>query len=84
MLSAAVLLHLLFLHETGSRNPLGLPARTDLVYFQPYYTVKDALGFVVVLGGLVSWSLAYPWALGDPENFLEASIEVTPKHIQPE
>ena len=76
--------HLVFLHETGSRNPRGLPLRRDKVPFHPYYTIKDVLGFVLCFGRAICWRLALPWALGDPENFLPASPSVTPRHIQPE
>lgn len=76
--------HLVFLHETGSRNPRGLPLRGDKVPFHPYYTIKDVLGFVLCFGRAICWRLALPWALGDPENFLPASPSVTPRHIQPE
>lgn len=84
VIRGAVVLHLLFLHERGSGNPLGLPRGVYPVMFHPYFSVKDLLGFAVLIRVLVRWSLANPWALGDPENFLIARIEVTPQHIQPE
>lgn len=31
-------IHLLFLHETGSNNPTGIPSDTDKIPFHPYYT----------------------------------------------
>ena len=42
-----VVLHLLFLHERGSSNPLGLPAANRLA-FAPYYVTKDVLGGAVI------------------------------------
>jgi ubiquinol-cytochrome c reductase cytochrome b subunit len=40
-----VIIHLLFLHQTGSNNPLGLNKNTDKIPFHPYFTVKDIVGF---------------------------------------
>jgi ubiquinol-cytochrome c reductase cytochrome b subunit len=36
--------HLLFLHQTGSRNPLGLFLSSDKIRFHPYYSIKDLAG----------------------------------------
>nr|AAZ22872.1 cytochrome b [Emberiza tristrami] len=78
------LVHLTFLHETGSNNPLGIPSDCDKIPFHPYYTIKDALGFVLLLSVLVSLALFSPNLLGDPENFTPANPLVTPPHIKPE
>ncbi|NWZ10040.1 CYB protein, partial [Agelaius phoeniceus] len=51
------LVHLTFLHETGSNNPLGIPSDCDKIPFHPYYTIKDILGFVLILSLLVSLAL---------------------------
>nr|YP_009318305.1 cytochrome b [Lunella granulata]AOZ71786.1 cytochrome b [Lunella granulata] len=77
-------LHLLFLHETGSNNPLGLSSDGDKVPFHSYYTFKDLVGFVVLLAFLTILTLFDPFLLGDPENFIPANPLVTPVHIQPE
>ena len=76
--------HLLFLHQTGSNNPLGLPSNIDKIPFHPYFTSKDLFGFVVILFTLFLLRLLDPWLLGDPENFIPANPLVTPVHIQPE
>nr|ABA41634.1 cytochrome b [Emberiza rustica] len=78
------LVHLTFLHETGSNDPLGIPSDCDKIPFHPYYTIKDALGFVLLLSVLVSLALFSPNLLGDPENFTPANPLVTPPHIKPE
>nr|AHC03933.1 cytochrome b [Ptiloxena atroviolacea] len=78
------LVHLTFLHETGSNNPLGIPSDCDKIPFHPYYTIKDILGFVLMLALLVSLALFSPNLLGDPENFTPANPLVTPPHIKPE
>nr|AZW10378.1 cytochrome b [Amphispiza bilineata]QHR76896.1 cytochrome b [Amphispiza bilineata]QHR76897.1 cytochrome b [Amphispiza bilineata] len=78
------LVHLTLLHETGSNNPLGIPSDCDKIPFHPYYTIKDILGFVLMLALLVSLALFSPNLLGDPENFTPANPLVTPPHIKPE
>nr|ABU45667.1 cytochrome b [Calcarius lapponicus] len=78
------LVHLTFLHETGSNNPLGIPSDCDKIPFHPYYTIKDVLGFALMLSLLVSLALFSPNLLGDPENFTPANPLVTPPHIKPE
>ena len=81
---ALVVLHLLFLHETGSNNPLGLNSDGDKVPFHLYYTRKDLVGFVILLFLLVLIVLFSPQIITDPENFIPANPLVTPVHIQPE
>ena len=83
-IAGASILHLLFLHQTGSNNPLGVSSNTDKVSFHIYYTTKDAVGFVVFLITLTWVALFFPRILGDPENFLPANPLVTPVHIIPE
>nr|ACF57738.1 cytochrome b [Idiopsar brachyurus] len=78
------LVHLTFLHETGSNNPMGIPSDCDKIPFHPYYTIKDILGFMLMISLLVSLALFAPNLLGDPENFTPANPLVTPPHIKPE
>nr|YP_009245121.1 cytochrome b [Eremias stummeri]AMR73976.1 cytbochrome b [Eremias stummeri] len=78
------MVHLLFLHETGSNNPTGLNSNSDKIPFHPYYSYKDALGALVMLFCLLSLALFLPNLLGDPENFSPANPLVTPPHIKPE
>lgn len=81
---AAVIIHLLFLHQTGSNNPLGLNSNRDKIPFHPYFSLKDLLGFIVILIILILLTLFSPYKLGDPDNFIPANPLVTPPHIQPE
>nr|QNH73716.1 cytochrome b [Chalcoparia singalensis] len=78
------LVHLTFLHETGSNNPMGIPSDCDKIPFHPYYTTKDILGFALMLIALAAMALFSPNLLGDPENFTPANPLVTPPHIKPE
>nr|AIG53335.1 cytochrome b [Ctenotus sp. DLR-2014a] len=80
----ASILHLLFLHETGSNNPTGLSSNTDKIPFHPYFSYKDLLGATLLLMALLLLALFSPNLLGDPENFTPANPLVTPPHIKPE
>uniref|UniRef100_A0AA49K9C7 Cytochrome b n=1 Tax=Atopochilus sp. TaxID=3065937 RepID=A0AA49K9C7_9TELE len=84
MVIAATVLHALFLHETGSNNPVGLNSDADKISFHPYFSYKDLLGFFILLTALASLALFSPNLLGDPENFTPANPLVTPPHIKPE
>nr|ACO87559.1 cytochrome b [Eremias persica] len=78
------MIHLLFLHETGSNNPTGLNSNLDKIPFHPYYSYKDALGALMMLFCLLYLALFSPNLLGDPENFSPANPLVPPPHIKPE
>nr|WHL46485.1 cytochrome b [Phalera takasagoensis] len=78
------MIHLLFLHQTGSNNPLGLSSNLDKIPFHPFFTFKDLIGFIIILFLLVMLTLINPYLLGDPDNFIPANPLVTPVHIQPE
>nr|AFX86378.1 cytochrome b [Onychodactylus koreanus]AFX86379.1 cytochrome b [Onychodactylus koreanus]AFX86380.1 cytochrome b [Onychodactylus koreanus]AFX86381.1 cytochrome b [Onychodactylus koreanus]AFX86382.1 cytochrome b [Onychodactylus koreanus] len=78
------MIHLLFLHQTGSNNPTGIMSNVDKVPFHPYFSYKDALGFLIMLSALMLLSLLSPNLLGDPDNFTPANPLMTPPHIQPE
>nr|QTV22626.1 cytochrome b [Betta smaragdina] len=84
IIAAVTMIHLLFLHETGSNNPMGLNSNVDKVTFHPYFSYKDLLGFSLLLILLISLSLFSPNLLGDPDNFTPANPLVTPPHIKPE
>nr|ABB54786.1 cytochrome b [Brama brama] len=84
IIAAMTILHLLFLHETGSTNPIGLNSNADKISFHPYFSYKDLLGFAVLLMALSTLALFSPNLLGDPDNFTPANPMVTPPHIKPE
>nr|QLH55959.1 cytochrome b [Marmosa meridae] len=81
---ALVMVHLLFLHETGSNNPTGLNPNSDKIPFHPYYTIKDTLGFMLMMLILMWLAMFSPDLLGDPDNFTPANPLNTPPHIKPE
>nr|AND96653.1 cytochrome b [Eurysternus inflexus] len=81
---AMVMIHLLFLHQTGSNNPLGTNSNIDKSPFHPYFSFKDSLGFLILIFLLMMIVLINPYKLSDPDNFILANPLVTPIHIQPE
>nr|AYU71330.1 cytochrome b [Scirtes sp. 2 ACP-2013] len=84
IIMALTMVHLLFLHQTGSNNPLGLNSNLDKIPFHPYFSYKDILGFFIMMMMLTMLTLWNPYLLGDPDNFTPANPLVTPVHIQPE
>ena len=81
---AFTIIHLLFLHTTGSNNPLGLKNNNDKIAFHPYFSWKDIAGFLFLIITLTLLTLISPYYLGDPDNFIPANPLITPPHIQPE
>jgi ubiquinol-cytochrome c reductase cytochrome b subunit len=79
-----IIIHLIFLHQTGSNNPLGLNSNLDKIPFHPFFSVKDTLGVLVITLGLSTTIILFPNLLRDVENFIPANPLVTPIHIQPE
>ena len=84
IIAAIAIIHLLFLHQTGSNNPLGISRKTEIIPFHSYYSTKDLVGAIVLLFTLCSVAIFTPNLLGDPENFIPANPLVTPIHIKPE
>nr|YP_010894922.1 cytochrome b [Phortica huazhii]WJW73435.1 cytochrome b [Phortica huazhii] len=81
---AMTMIHLLFLHQTGSNNPIGINSNIDKIPFHPYFSFKDIVGFLIMIMALIILVLVNPYLLGDPDNFIPANPLVTPVHIQPE
>lgn len=84
ILMGAAAAHIIFLHQSGSNNPIGVNSDCDRIPFHIYYSIKDLLGYAVALSILMILVLFTPNLFTDPENFLSANPLVTPIHIQPE
>nr|URA29511.1 cytochrome b [Typhlomys cinereus]URA29513.1 cytochrome b [Typhlomys cinereus] len=84
VIAAMAMVHLIFLHETGSNNPSGMNSDTDKIPFHPYFTIKDILGFIIMIAILLLLVLFNPDMLGDPDNYTPANPLNTPPHIKPE
>nr|AIW06140.1 cytochrome b [Vespidae sp. MT-2014] len=79
-----VIVHLTFLHKTGSMNPLGLNSNLNKIIFHKFFMIKDSITFLLLMLILILLILQSPYNLGDPDNFIKANSMVTPIHIKPE
>ena len=77
-------IHLLFLHRTGSSNPIILNSNSLKVNFWPYSGLKDLLWFLVIFTLFFLIVFFFPQVFSDPDNFIKANPMVTPVHIKPE
>ena len=84
IIAALATLHLLFLHNSGSNNPLGVESHPTKTPFHYLYSAKDLFGFILFGILLTAAVFFYPNLLTDPENFIPANPLVTPTHIKPE
>lgn len=84
VVTALVILHIFYLHEYGSSNPLGVSSNTNKVSFHYYYSVKDLYVYFVFMFVFMFFTLKFGYAFIDAENFIPANPLVTPTHIQPE
>nr|YP_009501942.1 cytochrome b [Livia junci]AWU48985.1 cytochrome b [Livia junci] len=84
ILTTMIMLHLIFLHETGSSNPLGIQMNLDKIPFYPYFMIKDLMGYLIFMILFIMLIMYYPYMLNDPDNFIPANPMSTPLHIQPE
>jgi ubiquinol-cytochrome c reductase cytochrome b subunit len=84
IIAALAFIHVIFLHEHGSNNPLGISAKIDQIPFTPYFTIKDFLGVVLFLMIFSVFVFFYPNVLGHSDNYIPANPLVTPTHIVPE
>lgn len=79
-----ILIHLFYLHQNSSSNPLGSQQTNNRIPFFPVVFSKDffgltilsLVGFLEVFFGFISFS--------HPDNAFEVSVLVTPLHIVPE
>jgi len=78
------IIHLIFLHEIGSNNPLGINSNSNRISFHLYFSVKDIIGFRLYISLFIIIVLFFPNISKDPENFITANPLITPTHIQPE
>ena len=82
---ALVVIHIIFLHEFKSNNPLGINLHyVDKIYLSPYFMLKDFLGLVIYFFTFFFIVYFYPNVLGHPDNYIQADPLVTPAHIVPE
>nr|QNV11606.1 cytochrome b [Neomikiella lychnidis] len=84
MISVMMLIHLFFLHKSGSNNPLGIKSNNNKILFINFYIIKDLMGLMMLFIMMFFIITYYPYILSDSDNFILANSMVTPEHIQPE
>nr|YP_006702546.1 cytochrome b [Angiostrongylus vasorum]AFP58677.1 cytochrome b [Angiostrongylus vasorum] len=82
-LMVLVMVHMVFLHSSGSTSSLYCHGDYDKIVFGPYYWNKDFYNLMVFVVFFV-FVLLKPFVLGDPEMFIEADPMTSPVHIVPE
>ena len=83
-ITGLVVVHLALLHDVGSNNPLGTEYYGDKISFHPYYVVKDAVSFFVLLIVFSTFLYFCPNTLNHADNYIPADPLSTPAHIVPE
>lgn len=83
LIAGLTLAHLTLLHKNGSNNPLGINTNVDTIAFYPYFYVKDAFSFLILVI-IFRFRFFYPNSLGHADNYIPANPLVTPPHIVPE
>jgi ubiquinol-cytochrome c reductase cytochrome b subunit len=84
ILAALVAGHLLYLHVSGSTNPIGTTSNTDRAPFHPYYSFKDLVTVYLFLLLFALILFFAPDKLGHSDNYIEANSMQTPASIVPE
>nr|AYH51352.1 cytochrome b [Alaria americana] len=78
-------IHLFYLHKSGSNNPLFVSnGYSDVVFFHSYFTTKDGYLLVFLLLVCCSFLLYSPDGVLDVESYIEADPLVTPVSMKPE
>ena len=81
---AIIGIHIFYLHNTGSRNPLGYNSSFDFISFHKVYSIKDSLGLVCICLFISFVVYIKPWLFLEHDNFNISNRLVTPEHIKPE
>jgi ubiquinol-cytochrome c reductase cytochrome b subunit len=84
ILAALVAGHLLYLHISGSSNPVGTTGNADRTAFHPYFSFKDLVTVYLFLFAFALIIFYAPDKLGHSDNYIEANSMQTPPSIVPE
>nr|AWK02429.1 cytochrome b [Acanthoparyphium sp. WAK-2018] len=78
-------LHLFYLHKSGSNNPLFAPSGySDVVLFHSYFTSKDGFVLMALFFIFCFFFIVSPDFALDVESYIQADPLVTPVSIKPE
>ncbi len=81
---AVILVHLFFLHFSGSTSFGGINYSDRLkIKFGLLFSIKDIVNIIFIWAGFLL-ILGMPDLFSDPVNFLPADLSSSPVHIQPE
>ena len=75
---------MLYLHVSGSSNPIGTTGNADRTPFHPYFSFKDLVTvflFFIIFSAIIFF---VPDKLGHSDNYIEANPMQTPASIVPE
>jgi len=84
LIVGVTIMHLIFLHEFGSNNPIGLFYRCDGFSILPNYIIKDIHSFNLIFIFVLILVFFSPDKLGHPDNYVLSNSMITPTHIVPE
>lgn len=80
-----IIVHLFYLHKSGTKNPLcSSDSFRDLVYFHSYFSIKDFLSLLLCCTFLIFIMWYVPDVLVDIEAYIPADSLSTPISIKPE
>merc|ERR1712188_341801 len=82
-ISIIIFIHIFYLHQVSSNNPLGYNINNNISFF-PFFMSKDLFN-LFLLGSITILEMLFGFiSLSHPDNALEVSVLVTPLHIVPE
>lgn len=78
-----ILIHIIYLHEVGGSNRLGISNSSDLITFNVYFTIKDITTIIIYLWLLLILVYYSPSLLSDNDNNNIYNSMITPVSIVP-
>lgn len=84
ILLGLIIIHIIYLHISGSNNPLGINTNVDKIPFHPYYIFKDIYGIILIFTIYIVIIAYIPLYYSDYSNNIEADSLITPVNIYPE
>jgi len=68
-----IMIHLFFLHEIESKNPIGINRNFYKIPFNIYFTFKNIFGLILLFIIFIFIDPQYSYIFRDPDNFIEAN-----------
>ncbi|WP_086616595.1 cytochrome b N-terminal domain-containing protein [Erythrobacter sanguineus] len=83
IITTLTIIHLIFLHNKKTNNPINLKNNYNKTPFHIYYTTKNTIKFILLITTLFNLTLLFPNTLKNPKKFIPTNPLITPPHIQP-